>query len=266
MNGDPHYCDSKPVDPSIVIVNIIASSIGAAINLGLNLSPTPLFYAVFKKKRLYTDIPEFYIFSNIISATLNLSYGNQLKDLMMRISSGIGSIFSVFWGMLYVIFLTKGEWKLLLFYWFSVINIAAEIFFIFGFVIPNTEENSCLGNHIAGGTAMALTVINAITPGQNIYKVVKDGNYNLIPILITTFIFLCNGCWFIYGLFINQLEIYVPNGLGVILTAVQIVVFLVYYTKNKGKVFPNEEQDINNSRPSTESQQALIKFGSSIKL
>ena len=96
---------------------------------------------------------------------------------------------------------------------FIDLNLSFELFYIFSYV--STDER------VPGNIALFLGVINAATPGQNIIKVIKDKNKNLIPIWTTIFGALCSLSWLIYGAFGVQnapdFLMVIPNGLGLIL-------------------------------------------------
>ena len=194
-----------------------------------------------KKRRLYTEIPESMLFSNIFCNLINLAFGYQKKDSTMITSSGVGTGLAVLWGVLYSFYLAQKKIDKFLLYSFIIINLSAEIFWIFGGIIQPQE----VGEAVAGWFAFFLTVINAATPGQNIITVIKTGKYKLIPIVTTVFGFLCSSCWFVYGIWGlddgPDMKMYIPNGLGILLNLAQILVYIPTYIKNKDKVWPEEE-------------------------
>lgn len=216
------------------MLDTIFGAVGTAIGIGLNSSAVVLFYEIYKKRRVYTEVPETYLITNIICNIVNLAYGFQLKDSVMIISSGIGTCLAVLWGCLYLFYFSKKKMNMFLLYCFINFNLSCELLYIFAVICPTADY--------AGTVALGLTVINAGTPGQNIIKVIRTGNYNLIPIVTTTFGFLCGFCWFVFGLLKNRYLMYVPNGLGLILSLLQIIVFTIMYNKHKGESFAQEEE------------------------
>ena len=73
------------------------------------------------------------------------------------------------------------------------------------------------------------------SPGAKIYEVCKTGNYDLIPIYsCIVSVFNCIS-WFIHGLFLEDINIIIPNGSGIVLAIVQVLVWGVFYKKNKNK-------------------------------
>ena len=219
----------------------ILGYIGTAIGIGLNASAGVLFVEILQKRRLYTEIPESMLFSNIFCNLINLAFGYQKGDTTMITSSGVGTGLAVLWGVLYSFYLAQKKIDKFLLYTFIIINLSAEIFWIFGGIIKPKE----IGEAVAGWFAFFLTVINAATPGQNIITVIKTGKYKLIPIVTTVFGFLCSSCWFVYGIWGldkgPDMKMYIPNGLGILLNLAQILVYIPTYLKNKDRVWPEEE-------------------------
>lgn len=218
----------------------ILGYIGTAIGIGLNASAGVLFVEILQKRRVYTEIPESMLLSNIICNLINLAYGYQLGEQIMVISSGVGSGLAILWGILYCFYLSKKKINIFLLYSFIIINLSFELFWIFGGIIPKPY-----GADISGWIACGLTVINAATPGQNIITVIRTGKYKLIPIVTTFFGFFCSASWFIFGIWGMKdgpkAATYVPNGLGILLNLVQILVYFPAYCKNKDRVWEDEE-------------------------
>lgn len=216
------------------LLDQIFGGVGTAIGIGLNSSAVVLFYEIYKKRRHYSQVPESYLITNIICNIVNLAYGIQLNDEMMMISSGVGTCLAFLWGCLYLFYYSNKKMNLFLLYSFINLDLSFELLFIFAYICPDDSY--------AGSVALGLTVINAGTPGQNIIQVIKTGNYNLIPIVTTIFGFLCGFCWFVFGLLKNRYLMYIPNGLGLILSILQIIVYFIMYSRHKGESFSLEKE------------------------
>ena len=80
-------------------------------------------------------------------------------------------------------------------------------------------------------------------PGEKIYTVIKTGNYELIPIFSTIGTLLCAGCWLIYGIYQVDLNLIIPNILGLLFGFLQMFVYCIYKSKQKNK---KEEESDNN--------------------
>ena len=74
----------------------------------------------------------------------------------------------------------------------------------------------------------------------NIYKVVKQKNYNLIHIYNTIIHLLGSLCWCTYGIIDKDYYIAIPYGIGVILCLIEIIIYKKYKRK-----YPSIEKNIN---------------------
>ena len=69
----------------------------------------------------------------------------------------------------------------------------------------------------------------------------------MIPIPSTVFGFLCSAIWFSYGVFVNDIAIMIPNGLGIIFNVVNILtlIFLPAPKQDYTKVTEKNEEESN---------------------
>ena len=89
---------------------------------------------------------------------------------------------------------------------------------------------------------MFIGTLNVITPGQNIIKVFKTGNFTLIPIVTIFFQCTCSTLWFVYGLTDLDYNMIVPNLLGTVITTIQIGSYYYFYCKLHG-IPPKEKKE-----------------------
>lgn len=219
------------------LISTIVVKTGTVIAIGLTLSPGYLFYEICKKTRVYTEIPESMIISNVINNVIQLTWGYTKRDPNMELSSGACTSIAFLWGIIYLFYVNRHDLMRYLLHLFIMFNIGFELFWIFGNIIPDTNQ---LNQKVCGITAFILTIINNATPGQNIITVIKTGKYKLIPIVTVIFGTVCSACWCAYGFFIKDWMMYTPNGIGLLLNIVQIVVYTINYRKYKDKVWDDE--------------------------
>ena len=108
-----------------------------------------------------------------------------------------------------------------------------ELYFICYYVISD---------EVTGIIANIFNVLMYAAPGEKMYTVCKTGNYQLIPIWSTIGALACSTSWMLYGFYLGDIMIIIPNVLGMISAVVQVAVFLVFKGKDKKKeINPNEE-------------------------
>jgi uncharacterized protein with PQ loop repeat len=81
-------------------------------------------------------------------------------------------------------------------------------------------------DRVVGDICIGTTFIIFLSPIQILYKVFKEKNYNIIPVFAA--IIYLSGClsWFIYAIFIKDFYLAFPHALGVILSGVEIAVYV----------------------------------------
>eukprot|EP00253_Pinus_taeda_P007438 PITA_07438 len=58
--------------------------------------------------------------------------------------------------------------------------------------------------------------------------VIKTKSVKYMPFFLSLFVFLCGTSWFIFGLLGNDPFVYIPNGVGSLLGAMQLILYAVY--------------------------------------
>jgi hypothetical protein len=77
--------------------------------------------------------------------------------------------------------------------------------------------------------------------------VFKTGNHKLIPIISSIVGLLCSCDWTIYGFYIDDWNVIIPNILGIVFSIVNISTWLYFYQKNK--VNPQTDTLVEHSDP-----------------
>jgi hypothetical protein len=218
---------------------IIVSAIGTMISIGLNLSPILLFYRYFKKTAGIETIPETMFITGIFCCATNFAYGIIKDDKILKISNGVCYGLQILYGTIYIFITNKDKVHKLLLYLLIAWDLSFEVLFIFGNILEYHFGNS-FAQTFTGGFNMFIGTLNVITPGQNIIKVFKTGNFTLIPIVTIFFQCTCSTLWFVYGLTDLDYNMIVPNLLGTVITTIQIGSYYYFYCKRHG--IPPEEK------------------------
>ena len=87
---------------------------------------------------------------------------------------------------------------------------------------------------IIGKICIATSCIVFLSPIQLIYRVIKEKNYNLIPIYTAYVSLAATSCWVAYGIFITDINVIFPNIIGLVLAIIQVVIFQKYKKKYLG--------------------------------
>ena len=219
------------------IVGQIFGWVGTIIATYFYISPVVPFYQVLTYKLDYRDSPGVLLIMSFMNCILWACYGLRKDDFMVYFANGIGGAITLVWITIYLIFFGKRSLGLAIIFNIGLIFIIAGIM-LFCFKI--------LGTDLIGYIAMIFNVLMYAAPGEKIYKVITTNNYKLIPIFSTIGGLACSLCWLMYGIYQKDWKLYVPNALGLAFAVLQVVVYLIYYLKNKEKTpdFPGENDDV----------------------
>jgi solute carrier family 50 protein (sugar transporter) len=81
-------------------------------------------------------------------------------------------------------------------------------------------------DRVVGDICIGTTLIVFLSPIQIMYKVFREKNYNLIPVFSAiVYLFTCL-FWFLYAIFIKDFYLAFPNVLGIILSSMEIALYI----------------------------------------
>ena len=86
-------------------------------------------------------------------------------------------------------------------------------------------------DRIVGKICVGTSCIVFLNQVQIIYKVLKDRNYNLIPIYNCWIALFSSICWVVYGIFITDFYLVFANTILIILSLVQVIIYINFSRK-----------------------------------
>lgn len=86
---------------------------------------------------------------------------------------------------------------------------------------------------VIGWICLVFSLCVFVAPLAILRKVIRTKSVEYMPILLSVFLTLSAVVWFFYGLFLHDLNIAIPNVLGLILGVLQIVLYFVYKGKKQ---------------------------------
>ena len=106
---------------------------------------------------------------------------------------------------------------------------------------------------------MVFNVLMYASAGEKIYRVIKTKNHNLIPIFSTIFGLVNGICWTIYGICLSDIDVLVPNALGIFFALLQLIVYLVikYKYHKDGETKKEGEENVDDKKDEKESPDVL---------
>ena len=187
------------------------------------LTPVFPFLNVIKGKLNFEDAPIISVTTCYVNYFCWYVYGDMIFSDQLKYGYVIGSCL---FGLLIVIYLIFEIRKYLVDTILNALILITGTWALYRALTIIIDDDRVVGK-ICIGTA----IIVYVQPMQIIYKVIKEKNYGFIPIYNCYLSFLSSVCWLVYGIFITDFYVVFPYAIGIILSLVQIVIYLNYQKK-----------------------------------
>ena len=209
------------------LIGDIFGWVGTAISMFFFISPVVPFIDLIKGKITYKETPGILLICSFMNCILWAVYGVKLSKLQVYTANGIGGTITLVWIFIFLVYFAQKNVLKSIGYIFLSLVIIAGIGALFYFWVDPEKDKAV----ITGYVAMVFNVFMYAAPGEKIYSVIKTGNYKLIPIVSTIAGFVCSACWLMYGVYQSDLNIIIPNALGLFFAVLQVVVYLIIKCK-----------------------------------
>ncbi|KAL5075604.1 hypothetical protein RYX36_014588, partial [Vicia faba] len=198
--------------------------------LFLYLAPMITFKRIIvnKSTEQFSGIPYVMTLLNcLLSAWYGLPFVSPHNILVSTIN-GTGAVIEIIYVFIFILFAPKRE-KIKIFGLFTaVLSVFSIVVFVSLFALHGTYRKM-----FCGFAAAIFSVIMYGSPLSIMRLVIKSKSVEFMPFFLSLFVFLCGTSWFIFGLLGHDPFIAVPNGLGSVLGAIQLILYFIYHD-NKG--------------------------------
>jgi solute carrier family 50 protein (sugar transporter) len=199
---------------------------GAVLATYFYIAPCVPFYKLVNEQIKVNEIPGFLLICSFMNCILWADYGLLDNAIQVYFTNGLGGAITLVWITTYLIYLGKQNVCFALILIILLMIAVGGISFVFYFIISKK---------ITGLTAMVFNVLMYAAPGEKILKVCKTKQYNLIPIFSTVGGFFCSLCWLMFGIIKGDINMIIPNALGLFFAILQVIVYTVFYCKKKSE-------------------------------
>ena len=220
-----------------LLIGNIFGWIGTVLSVYFFLAPAVPFYKLIRGQIKINDAPGVLLIFTFLNCILWLNYGLLLDKPQMYLTNGIGSAITLVFITIFLAYFSKQKIYLTAIFLLCLIIIMGVITYFSYYVIYYKY---------VGNGANGFNVCMYAATGEKIYRVFKTKNYNLMPIFSIIGGFLCSGCWLIYGIFDFEINVVIPNGLGVLFSIIQLIVYFYFYClmkKEKKKLRTESDDD-----------------------
>ncbi|KAG8378931.1 hypothetical protein BUALT_Bualt07G0035900 [Buddleja alternifolia] len=218
----------------------IVGIIGNVISLFLFLSPTPTFFKIWKQKSVQSFKPDPYL-ATVLNCAVWVFYGMPFvhpDSLLVVTINGIGLGIEVIY---LTIFFIYSDWpkrrKVLIFLLVEFVFFGLIVFVTLMF-LHGTKNRSML----IGILAIVFNVLMYASPLTVMRRVIKTKSVKFMPFYLSLANFANGLVWFSYAFIKIDVYLLVPNGLGTLSGAVQLILYATYYRTTNW-----DEEDSNKS-------------------
>ena len=216
-----------------VAMSKYASLAGTAMGIGLGITPIFPFLEIIRGKRHVTFFPESMIFFNILCPHLWGTYWIRQAVFIPFFSAIFGLVLGFIFSTVYLYFYLGNSVPK----WFGALLVKFSVFFGFHYFLLYIVPSY----HYIGTAAMLVGIFTSIAPAQNVFKVIKKGDYKLIPIWSTVFGALCNFFWLAFGIMLKDLYNIVPNAICLTINVSNTCIWCYFYYISNKKAEKGEE-------------------------
>lgn len=192
--------------------------VGTILEIIFALSPYDSIKKLIKKELLSKDFSDLVLILGLFCNIFWVIYGIERKDFLLWFNSIVCFFILEVWFCIYIYYLMLEN------LFMCVITNCIQIFIflsIFVICLFAGIEYSLIAK-----IAMVFCILDNFAPGQNMYKAIKTNDYNILPISIILSSLALNICWLIYGVYLNEIGLILANLFGILVSAVQLMVYL----------------------------------------
>jgi solute carrier family 50 protein (sugar transporter) len=196
---------------------------GACVAIISFISPIFPYLNVIRGKLNFEDTPAIYVTTCYVNYFCWYIYGDMIFSDQIKYCYIIGSCINLILMVVYLAYEVKK---------YLVDTILNTLILITGtWALYRALTIILDDDRIVGKICIVTSCIVFISPIQIIYKVIKDKNYIFIPIYNSWLICLYSAAFVIYGIFITDFYVVFPNAISIIISLIQIVIYISYKKK-----------------------------------
>ena len=218
------------------VIASIFGWIGSVLSIYFFISPVVPFSKVLREEMDYKDSPGILLICSFMNCIIWADYGLLKNITQIYLANSLGCTIIFVWISIYLFYFGRKYFAFAL-----IIN----ILFLFIIGIISYFFYYKIDEKITGLVALIFNILMYASPGEKIFTIIKTGNYQLIPIFSCFGGFACSFCWLIFGIKKEDKNLIIPNALGLLLFIIQIIIYFIYYNKNKKDINTNENKNIN---------------------
>lgn len=181
------------------------------------------FIKVIQKKLYFEDAPGFFISCCYINCFLWMIYGDMIFSDQLRIANMVGCGICLIAMIIYLFFEIK---KYVLDSILNILILVMASWAVYKYLTIAVYDDRIIGMICIFSSFIIYSYFSFI-----ISRVIKERNYMLINFTNTIIYFFSSIIWFSYGIISKDIYIIFPYSIGIIISLIQIVIYLNYEIK-----------------------------------
>ncbi|XP_058179414.1 bidirectional sugar transporter SWEET5 [Rhododendron vialii] len=220
----------------------IIGVIGNVISFFLFLSPLPTFVKIYKARSVQEFKPDPYV-ATILNCCMWVFYGLPFvhpDSILVVTINGIGLVIEIFNVSVFLAFSDwPKRWKIIIALLVELVFLAVVIFITMTF-LHTTKSRSML----IGILCIVFNIIMYTSPLTVMRMVIKTKSVKFMPFYLSLANFLNGSIWLVYALLKFDPYITIPNGLGALSGAVQLILYATYYKSTRWDDGPSPASEV----------------------
>lgn len=216
---------------AVSILHTIFGVFGDATGLFLFLAPTITFKRIMTNKSTeqFSGIPyPMTLLNCLLSAWYGLPFISK-NNTLVTVINGTGAVIETIYVLIFILYAPKKEKAKVLGLVTFVLAAFSTVALVSVFALHGKTRR-----YFCGFAAAIFSVIMYGSPLSIMRTVIRTKSVEFMPFFLSLFVFLCGTSWFVFGLLGNDPFVYVCNGFGSVLGALQLILYSIY-RKNKGQ-------------------------------
>ncbi|KAJ0584639.1 putative SWEET sugar transporter [Helianthus annuus] len=145
------------------------------------------------------------------------------NNALVTVINGVGALIEGLYVMVFVMYAPKKEKRFVGWLVVFVLVTFATVALVSVLVLAG-DMRRCF----CGFAAAVFSVIMYASPLSIVMTVIRTKSVEFMPFFLSLMVFLCGTSWFIFGLLGNDPFLYVCNGFGSLLGALQLILYAIY--------------------------------------
>lgn len=154
-------------------------------------------------------------------------YGLMVENGILIFLNGVGAILQAFYTFLYVLIVKSKTWSFLLLFMALLYDAI-----LYTYLYQHLETVSARADTL-GSASSLLTTFLMVLPAFEVVSNIRNKNAEGMPPVMLIGGIICSSCWLIYGVMLNDPNIYSPNIPGIFISAVKLYMIFLYGGKEK---------------------------------